>query len=135
MEEKALTVLFIDDNKDFLALTEEELESAYYNIKTVLVTMMSESLLDQIRQCKPDLIFLDVMFSRKFSNSLASEMRHDAQLKAVPMYLMSFLDIDEIMAIANKEEVNGAFMKPIKREDIQALLKKHFNIEIELEED
>jgi response regulator RpfG family c-di-GMP phosphodiesterase len=135
MEERSLTVLFIDDNKDFLTLTEEELESAYYEIKTVLVSGMSENLIDQIKQCEPDLIFLDVMFSRKFSNSLASEMRADNRLQNVPIYLMSFLDIDEIMAIANKEEVNGAFMKPIKREDIQGLFKKHFNVEMELDED
>jgi len=135
MNDRPRTVLFIDDNKDFLTLTEEELESSYYEIKTVQVTGMSEGLMDQIKGCEPDLVFLDVMFSRKFSNSLASEIRQDPQLKDVPVYLMSFLDIEEIMAIANKEEVNGAFMKPIKREDIQTLFKKHFNVEIELDED
>ncbi|MBN1493199.1 MAG: response regulator [Candidatus Omnitrophica bacterium] len=135
MDEKNVTILFIDDNKDFLNLTEEELESAYYEIKTLLVGVMSENMIDQIKAAKPDLIFLDVMFSKKFSNSLASAVRNDTQLKAVPIYLMSFLDIDEIMAIANKEEVNGAFMKPIKREDIQSLFKKHFDLDIDIEED
>ena len=135
MTDREITILFIDDNNDFLTLTEEELESPYYQIKTVLVTAMSENMLDQIKASQPGLIFLDVMFSKKFSNSLASSMRQDPALKDTPIYLMSFLDMDEIMAIANKEEVNGAFMKPIKREDVQALLMKHFDMDIEIEED
>jgi len=116
-------------------LTEEELESPYYEIKTVLVTAMSENTFQEVKAAKADLVFLDVMFSKKFSNSLASAMRQDTATKDTPVYLMSFLDIDEIMAIANKEEVNGAFMKPIKREDVQTLLKKHFDMDIEIEED
>jgi len=135
MEDRKITILFIDDNNDFLTLTEEELESPYYEIKTVLVTAMSENTFQEVKAAKADLVFLDVMFSKKFSNSLASAMRQDTATKDTPVYLMSFLDIDEIMAIANKEEVNGAFMKPIKREDVQTLLKKHFDMDIEIEED
>ncbi|MFC1808806.1 response regulator [Candidatus Omnitrophota bacterium] len=135
MEEAKKIVLFIDDNNDFLNLTEEELESPQYEIKTVLVTSMSDNLLEQVKMSTPDLIFLDVMFSKKFSNSLATEIRQDEKLKDIPIYLMSFLDIDEIMAIANKEEVNGCFMKPIKLSDVAFLFEKHFNMTIDVDED
>lgn len=133
MEQKK--ILFIDDNNDFLTLSEEELESNDYQIDTILVTKDSDDILDRIKAAAPDLIFLDVMFSNKFSNALASDIRKESVLQNVPIYLISFLDIGEIMAIANKNEVNGCFVKPVKREDVAMLFEKHFGLHISAEED
>lgn len=128
-------VLFVDDNKDFLTLAEEELESEEYELRTLLVPTDTAGFVDKIAEMRPDLIFLDVMFSKKFSNAMATEIRKQPPLAEVPVYLMSFLDIAEIALIANKKEVNGCFQKPIKRADIAMLFKKHFGLTITVEED
>lgn len=130
MNQEKVTILFVDDNKDFLTLAEEELESPDYEIKTILVAS-NDDLLGEVKAAKPSLIFLDVMFAKKFSNPLATQIRADEALRDIPIYLMSFLDLAEIEMIANKDEVNGCFMKPIKFIDVQFLLKKHFNMDVE----
>lgn len=127
------TVLFIDDNKDFLTLTAEELESDQFELKTIHVTPSVE-VLEAVRLAKPDLIFLDVLFSKKFSNSLAVQIRSEAELKDIPVYLMSFLDLAEIEAIADKKFVNGCFMKPVKPSDLNRLFETHFGIRLNLED-
>ena len=122
-------VIFVDDNQDYLNLMEEELESLDYEWKGILQTPNLD-VLDQLAAEKPDLIFLDVMFAKGFSTGLASRIRANEVLKDVPVYLMSFLDLAEIEAIANKNEVNGCFMKPVEQEDMKDLFVEHFQMNI-----
>jgi len=128
-------VLFIDDNNDFLNLMCEELECDDFQIKTTLITGDSGNVVDSIRTMAPDLIFLDVLFAKKFSNALVVQLRKDVVLKETPIYLVSSLDIAEIMLVADKDAVNGCFEKPIKRTDVTMLFDKHFGITLHYKED
>ncbi|MBN1493872.1 MAG: response regulator [Candidatus Omnitrophica bacterium] len=118
-------IVFIDDNPDFLDLVEQELRSDSFQIITIL-DKREKDLLAAIREASPDMIFLDVYLTSTETSELCSLLKSKDETKNVPLYLISFSDKSDTDRIAATVNADGAFSKPLSKEQILELLQKHF---------
>ena len=81
------TILFVDDDTDFLAAQEAFFSSRGHTVHTVESTAEA---LDLLEALTPDLIFLDLMMERYDSGfRLAYELRKREHLADVPFVMLS----------------------------------------------
>jgi CheY-like chemotaxis protein len=81
------TILFVDDDADFLLAQE-----AYFGSRghTVVTAESNSEALDALETCTPDIIFLDLMMERYDSGfRLAYELRKRQNLAGVPLVMLS----------------------------------------------
>jgi CheY-like chemotaxis protein len=81
------TILFVDDDRDFL-----DAQAAYFGSRghTVHTVENSQEALDYLQATVPDIIFLDLMMERYDSGfRLAHQIRKDERLAAVPIVMLS----------------------------------------------
>jgi CheY-like chemotaxis protein len=139
MKNKINCVLLIDDDEptNFLSqmIIEEadcaaEIQIAYSGDQAIdYLTSQGTSALGQNTYPRPDLIFLDINmpamngweFLQKY-NSLEKE--HKGNI--VIIMLTTSLNPDDRLRSKNFPDVSGFENKPLTREKLEALLKKHF---------
>jgi CheY-like chemotaxis protein len=81
------TILFVDDDTDFLAAQEAYFGSRGHVVHTV---ENSADALDLIETLTPDIVFLDLMMERYDSGfRLAHELRKRDHLEGVPLVMLS----------------------------------------------
>jgi len=81
------TILFVDDDRDFL-----DAQAAYFGSRghTVHTVESSQEALEYLETGRPDIIFLDLMMERYDSGfRLAFEIRKREQFAGVPLVMLS----------------------------------------------
>ncbi|MFB0536983.1 MAG: formate/nitrite family transporter [Anaerolineae bacterium] len=86
----ALRILVVDDDRDFVDLTSMILTKEGYE---VVSAADGEQALQTMEEERPDLVLLDVMMATPLEGvSVARKMAADADLKAVPIIMISSID-------------------------------------------
>lgn len=87
MSDQAPQILFIDDDPDMHAVVRMILEPLGYQTTCCL---SGPEGLEIMRRRRPDLVMLDIMLAHPSEGlQVACEMRHDPQLKNIPMIMIS----------------------------------------------
>ena len=80
----------------------------------------------EIAAAKPDILFLDLYLVSLDSKELCSLLKSKDETKNIPLYLVSFSDIADTEHVAIDVNADGAFSKPIARDNIEELIRKHY---------
>lgn len=114
------TVLVVDDEPEFVAVTKALIESRGYR---VLTARDGEQGVQIARAEKPDLILLDVTMPRRDGFSSLYDLRHDDRTRAIPVILLTAMaerqgvrfSVDRVRAYMG-EEPEGFLDKPVDPE-------------------
>lgn len=82
-------ILVVDDDPDFVRLTQRILQSKGYEVVTAA---SGQQALEVMRKEKPDLVLLDIMMSYILDGlDVSREMAQDPQLRGVPVIIVTAL--------------------------------------------
>jgi CheY-like chemotaxis protein len=116
------TILVVDDDPDFVAITSKVLKTAGHEVVTAA---NGTAALAAMREQPPDLVLLDIMMGTILDGlDVSEEMRSDPDLKDVPIIVLSSIADTEHAAVFPSDgylHVDAWISKPIQPED---LLKK-----------
>lgn len=120
IKEKGIgTILVVDDDCDFVAVTTRVLSAAGYKIVTA--TNGAQALAAMYRQ-KPDLVLLDIMMSTVLDGlSVSEEMQADPELREVPVIMVSSIAATEYASVFPTDgyvHMDAWISKPIKPDDL-----------------
>lgn len=107
------TILVVDDDVNVVTLFQRRLETAGYE---VISANNGIDGLKKIRECKPDLLLLDVMMPGLDGFSVVREMRSDEALKDIPVVIVTAKG--ELSDLFRFEGVAAVFEKPFKGEEV-----------------
>lgn len=119
------TIVFVDDNPDFLDLIEQEFADESFAVKTIL-DKPDQDIVAAIRDAEPTIIFLDIYLISAQYVDVCKRMQADQRICNVPVYLMTYLDQVEAEKMAHEVNAYGAFSKPFSREEVHAVIVRHF---------
>ena len=122
MMSSAGKVLIVDDDPDFLEYTRIVLESHGYQVHTAA---SGKQALKMMREDKPDLVLLDVMMSYVLDGlNIARQMREDAELRNVPVIMISAIVSREEASMFPTDEYLSVDIFMTKPVDPASLLKQ-----------
>jgi CheY-like chemotaxis protein len=116
------TVLLVDDDPRVLNLLERMLGLEGY---TVVTAATAEDGLSEARRHRPDAILLDLRMPAVDGLGFLRRLRQDEAQRAVPVAIMTgdYLLDDSIAAELQALRVEELRLKPLRREDLRALLQ------------
>ncbi len=113
------TILVVDDDPDFVAITSKVLKTAGHEVVTAA---NGAAALAAMRQKTPDLVLLDIMMSTVLDGlDVSEEMQSDPALKDVPVIMVSSIADTEHAAVFPTDgyvHMNAWISKPIQPEDL-----------------
>ena len=119
-------ILVVDDDPDFVEITTRILGTAGY--ETVTAANGAQALA-AMRQQKPDLVLLDIMMSTVLDGlSVSEEMQADADLRDVPVIMISSIADTEYSAVFPTDgyvHMDAWLSKPIQPEDLLRKVKQY----------
>jgi two-component system alkaline phosphatase synthesis response regulator PhoP len=86
MERKAIKILIVDDDPDFVAATKLVLESKPYQ---VVIAFDGDEGLEKARDESPDLIILDVIMPLKDGFMVCEQLKRDPKLCKIPVLMLT----------------------------------------------
>jgi CheY-like chemotaxis protein len=117
----ALRVLLADESSTIKKVLQLALSDFSVEVKSVPsgIDVVSVAL-----DFRPDIIFADVLLSKRNGYEVCSEVKTHAQLKNIPVILMwsSFMEFDE--KLSQKAGANGRLEKPFDTEALRSLVNK-----------
>jgi DNA-binding response OmpR family regulator len=116
-------ILVVEDDAGILEVVKIVLEEEHYH---VLTAMDVESALELLRSERPDLVLLDIWLAGESGTEVATYIKQDASLSAVPVILLSANR--EIEKIAKETGVDNFLPKPFDIEDLVAIVGKHIKV-------
>jgi len=139
-----ITILMADDDADDRQLTREALEDARL-INDIRFVENGEELMDYLRRQgkyappaeapRPGLILLDLNMPRKDGRTVLKELKQDADLRAIPVVVLTTSKSDEDIYRSYDLGVNSYIVKPVTFEalvDILQTLEKYWFEIVEL---
>lgn len=112
-------VLVADDDSSILDFTSRVVTKAGHR---VLRAERGDVALELIRKEKPDLIFLDVLMPGLDGLEVCKAIRADATLASTPVFLLSAMGEDRLIAAAKSAQADGYLTKPMRLDAVRALL-------------
>ncbi len=144
---KPITILMADDDPDDRLLTSDALTEARL-INDVRFVENGEELLDYLRRVgkfappaeapRPGLILLDLNMPRKDGRAVLAELKQDADLRTIPVVVLTTSKDDEDVYRSYDLGVNSYIVKPVTFEalvDILQTLEKYWFEIVELPPD
>ena len=144
---KPITILMADDDPDDRLLTADALTEARL-INDVRFVENGEELLDYLRRVgkfappaeapRPGLILLDLNMPRKDGRAVLAELKQDADLRTIPVVVLTTSKDDEDVYRSYDLGVNSYIVKPVTFEalvDILQTLEKYWFEIVELPPD
>ena len=144
---KPITILMADDDPDDRLLTSDALTEARL-INDVRFVENGEELLDYLRRVgkfappaeapRPGLILLDLNMPRKDGRAVLAELKQDADLRTIPVVVLTTSKDDEDVYRSYDLGVNSYIVKPVTFEalvDILQTLDKYWFEIVELPPD
>ena len=112
-------VLVADDDPSILDFTSRVVTKAGHR---VVRAERGDVALELIRKEKPDLIFLDVLMPGLDGLEVCQAVRADAALSHTPVFLLSAMGEDRLIAAAKTAQADGYLTKPMRLDAMRALL-------------
>lgn len=112
-------ILVVDDDPEISSLVEYTLETLGHQVK---VCDNGREVIDMLRSYKPDLLVLDVMLPGIDGYSLASQISEDADLKEMPIIVLSALEPSRTM-FQRFSQVAAFMTKPFNTDDLLEAVK------------
>ena len=103
-------ILLVDDEPDIIEFLGYNLTKEGYDVTT---STSGKEAVEIAKRINPDLILLDVMMPEKDGWNVLIELKNDAQLKDVPVIMLSVLDSLELGYVLGAK---GYLTKPIRKE-------------------
>jgi len=117
-------ILIVDDEPDFLLLTESRLRSWGYDVATA---SNHQEAFDRVREGLPDLILLDVMMPGKDGYEVCHELKSQERMRAVPIILFTAQPVQKERVKKNYEFIaaDDCIMKPFEPEELLRKIRQH----------
>lgn len=112
-------VLVADDDPSILDFTSRVVTKAGHR---VVRAERGDVALELIRKERPDLIFLDVLMPGLDGLEVCKAIRADAALAHTPVFLLSAMGEDRLIAAAKSAQADGYLTKPMRLDAVRALL-------------
>jgi carbon storage regulator CsrA len=112
---RAVRALLVDDNDN-----ESRLLSSYLKIKGIDVTTAKDGsiALEQMAQCEPDIVLLDMSMPQFDGRWTIERIRNDHQLENITVFAVSGTDQADSDVKVGPQGVNGWFRKPLNPDDL-----------------
>jgi len=102
-------ILVIDDERDFIKVMTDFLESAGYNVISADDGLEG---LEQVRSKKPDLIILDLMLPKLDGLVLCGLLKKDVRYARIPVIMFTGREAQEDMVTGKKVGADAYMTKP-----------------------
>lgn len=118
----ALRVLLADESSTIKKVIQLALQDYGVDVKSVPVGL---DVLTVAKSFKPDIIFADVLLSKKSGYEVSQELKSDSATKNTPIILMwsGFMELDEEKA--TKSMANDRLEKPFDADVLRNLIRKY----------
>lgn len=123
---REVDILLVDDNPGDVLLTKEALKGTQVPSRVSVATDGVEAMQFLRRLGKfgdasrPDLVFLDLNMPRKTGAEVLAEMKDDADLRVIPVVILTSSDADDDVANAYRLHANCYVTKPA---DLDQMIK------------
>jgi CheY-like chemotaxis protein len=116
----ALRVLLADESSTIKKVMQLALQDFGIEVKSVPIGL---DVLQVARSFKPDVIFADVLLSKRSGYDVSQDVKNDPQLNKIPVVLMwsSFMELDE--ARARQSGAERRLEKPFDADHLRSLVK------------
>ncbi|NVM19146.1 MAG: response regulator [Candidatus Lokiarchaeota archaeon] len=81
--------------------------------------------LEMLKKIKPKIIFMDIMLPNIDGFELCSSIKHNKNLKEIPVYYMTCLQEDKVKERMKDTKANGYILKPFEYDDIAKLIDEY----------
>jgi len=114
-----INILLIEDNEGDARLAEEALKDAKVANRIVWVRAGVQALNDVRRETpyqesvRPDVILLDLNLPKKNGLEVLHDLKHDAELRAIPVVILTISEADEDIAKSYDLHANCYIKKPL----------------------
>ena len=123
----AIDILLVDDNADDIELTTEALTASKIHIDSINVVQDGVEAMQYLRRQgkykdakRPSVIFLDLNMPKMDGREVLAEMKADADLRCVPVVILTTSDDEEDVLQSYKLHANCYVRKPV---DLAGLIK------------
>ncbi len=128
-EEKPAEILLIEDSRIDIRMTQEAFKD--YGVANNLHAVTDgEAAMDYLHQrgryknaLRPDLILLDLNLPKKHGRAILNEVKADADLRSIPLVIVTTSDLDEDVMGAYCHNANAYLAKPIEFDDFVAMMR------------
>ncbi|WP_254824195.1 response regulator [Haloglomus halophilum] len=124
-EGNPIEILLVEDNPGDVQLTRKAFEDAGL-VNNLHVVNDGVSAMEYLRQegeyadaDRPDMVLLDLNLPRKSGEEVLTEIKHDDDLKRIPVVILTSSDAEEDMIKTYNEHANAYLTKPV---DFQGFL-------------
>jgi DNA-binding response OmpR family regulator len=112
-------ILIVDDDPEIASLVQYTLESQGHTVK---LCDNGREVMDTLHSYKPELLVLDVMLPGIDGYSLTSQIAEDADLKDMPIIVLSALEPSRTM-FQRFSQVSAFLTKPFNTDDLTEAIK------------
>ncbi|WP_276259464.1 response regulator [Haloglomus litoreum] len=120
-----IEILLVEDNPGDVRLTRKAFEDAGL-VNNLHVVNDGVSAMEYLRQEgeyadseRPDMVLLDLNLPRKSGEDVLADIKHDEELKRIPVVILTSSDAEEDMIRTYNEHANAYLTKPV---DFQGFL-------------
>ena len=129
---KQIEILLVEDTPSDIRLTEEALKRSdlTYQLKVVNDGVEAMEHLEAAKKTGlPDIILLDLNMPRKNGHEVLEEIKHDEELRRIPVVVLTVSQRDEDVMEALQSKMNYYIAKPISSNSISVLIKAIHSLE------
>lgn len=126
---KPIDILLVDDDQGDVLLTKKALHNGRF-CNTIYVARDGVEAMDFLRQRgdfanapRPDLILLDLNMPRMDGREVLSEIKQDADLRAIPVVVLTTSDADQDILRSYDLHANCYVTKPVGLEQFMSVVK------------
>jgi len=123
-------ILLVEDSPNDAELMTESLQESELSVRVTVVEDGEEAIKYLRRQegyagvSRPHLILLDLHLPRKNGHEVLAEIKQDAQLRLIPVVIMTGCDSDDAIQKAYDLHANCCVRKPVDLEQFDLAVKK-----------
>lgn len=132
--QEGIEILLVEDTPSDVRLTQEALKRCDFKYDLAVVNDGVEAM-DYLNRLKasattqlPDVILLDLNMPRKNGHEVLEEIKADAELRQIPVILLTVSERDEDVMEALKLKMNYYVAKPVTSQKLSALIKSIYEV-------
>lgn len=116
-ETRPIDILVVDDDDDFVYILRESL-AGYTRIRHIAVARDGVEALSALKEAPPDVVLLDINMPRKNGFEVLTDMRHDPDLRTIPVAMVTSSSRREDEIKARAEGAAAYLTKPFGVADL-----------------
>ncbi len=122
MTETKVTILLADDEEDIKIVVRMFLESSGYEVVTAYDGLDA---VEKIRDCKPDLILMDIMMPVMDGIEVTRQIKERDETKDIPVVMLTAAAQSTMVERAMQAGAADYLSKPFEPEHMLEIIKKH----------